>query len=444
MSLVVWYPFTKDLENKGLSNITETLGSGVSLVNSNKFGTSASFDNTTNGYIRLDNFPVQEAFGQSNWSLAFWINYQNNEQRAIILGSFANSINSIINFEINGNSRTDNALRVYWYTGTKYLNYSSALTLDANTWVHVVIAYNGTDIKFYKNSILVDTKTASLDYSEITTDWYIGTDNRLSNKLKGELHDFRVYNHTLSTKEIKELSKGLILHYDLKGDNTNSGTYLYDDVTEYDLSGNGYNGIKQGITYSTDTPRYNLSSEFDANKDLVFTDNRIYHDGDEVSNLSVSIWFNPINSESFNNVVFSLNDSNFIRMQITSTTNMHIASYMNDGIQYFNVGFGQTIELNNWYHTTITFDNGIFKFYVNGNLISTTNKSSIATTMKCNNNTGRWSLGDYIYGNKFIGKLSDFRIYATTLSADDVKALYNISAQIDNSGKLYCGALVEE
>lgn len=810
MSLIVWYPFTKDIENKGLSNISETVGSGVSLINSNKFGTSVSFDGNNNGYISLANFPTQEIF-KENWSISFWCNFQNDGNRGIILASLVSTNDYYINLEINKGGETDNKLRLCWMMPDFKLDYLINIVSTPNTWVHLTLTYNGQAINAYKNGILEDTKSITLLYSDNNNPWYFGRDSRNNNRFKGELHDFRIYNHCLSVKEIKELSKGLILHHALKGygagenilpqnsithssieyesdmgqtvfirdttattesylgwgrtgpveqsteytfscmlwlddnvksteffwlsdteenkktgggfvnitstngtndtirinnelkrnqwnyvtwtfttkaddytgfirvDNngsktegehailkvccpklekgskatpflpysltktdirtvpstyapleyiegtgtqyintgyvhkattridivcelsncvnqdygslfgsrkgtnvyndfsfytisgsnlifiyartgkqisttnnmlfnekilisaydtkcswykygsstaygsiTNTGTIdagfnnmtlfcinksttadgfswdrppvkakiysckiwdddgvtlvrdlipvmrksdkkigLYDavndtfytnagtgefltssDIIEEDLSGNEFNGTRQGVTFTPDSPRYYMSTEFDANKDLLL--DRIFHQGDEVSNLSISIWFNPINSESFNTVVFSLNDSNFIRMQITSTTNVQIASYMNDGIQYFNVGFGQTIELNNWYHTIITFDNGIFKFYVNGNLISTTNKSSIATTMKCNNSTGRWSLGDYIYGNKFIGKLSDFRIYAKTLTADEVTELYKISASIDKSGKIYCGEFVEE
>ena len=40
--------------------------------------------------------------------------------------------------------------------------------------------------------------------------------------------------------------------------------------------------------------------------------------------------------------------------------------------------------------------------------------------------------------------LSDIRIYATPLSASDVKELYHSSAHIDNTGKIYTYQIVEE
>jgi len=41
------------------------------------------------------------------------------------------------------------------------------------------------------------------------------TSNPSGNYLNGYLNDFRIYNHALSTKEVREIAKGLLLHYKL-------------------------------------------------------------------------------------------------------------------------------------------------------------------------------------------------------------------------------------
>ena len=98
---------------------------------------------------------------------------------------------------------------------------------------------------------------------------------------------------------------------------------------------------------------------------------------------------------------------------------------------------------NTWQHWTATWDGVSIKHYLNGELKSTaTYGSSGSVSMPV------FYLGNSLYNNAPTSEIdecsvSDFRIYATTLSADDIKELYNVAAQIDKSGKIYCNTYVE-
>ena len=43
----------------------------------------------------------------------------------------------------------------------------------------------------------------------------------------------------------------------------------------------------------------------------------------------------------------------------------------------------------------------------------------------------------------FDGNISDFRIYSTALSAEDIKQLYESKARIDKNGNVYCNQFIE-
>lgn len=224
--------------------------------------------------------------------------------------------------------------------------------------------------------------------------------------------------------------------------NAGSGEFLTSpEIIEDDLSGNGFNGTRQGVTFTPDSPRYYMSTEFDANKDLVLS--TIYNLNSEVSNLSVSIWFNV--SATGDKNLWNFGQNSFWRHRFANSSSFQSLAVMGGALQDIRFTIDPIIQYNTWYHNVMTFDNGIFKCYLNGELIGTVDKSSVATTIKRSSNNGHWSLGDYTTGSEaLIGNLSDFRIYAKTLTADEVNELYQTSTSIDKSGKVYCGEFVEE
>jgi hypothetical protein len=90
---------------------------------------------------------------------------------------------------------------------------------------------------------------------------------------------------------------------------------------------------------------------------------------------------------------------------------------------------------------TGTMDSSNVKFYIDGE-----EKGSIAT----GSTNGIGYANNYIFiggeaaGNStsptnsnFVGKISDVRIYATALSDDDIKELYETSVSIDNKSNIY-------
>lgn len=227
----------------------------------------------------------------------------------------------------------------------------------------------------------------------------------------------------------------------------NSADELYSTLglnnnIQYDTSGYGNNGTKVGISYSSNTPKYNISTVFDNNTDTV-TIKPCYSVGQKIEEMSCSIWFktSTLNSTAPNQV--SLGENSFFRFRIASATSTWY--YIRIGSTQCGGTFScKNLIDNQWHHIVVIFNKGYVYVYIDSNLIGTGNHTSVATYMTCNSAGNSWHLGGYTANSEnLIGSESDFRIYATALSAQDVLSLYNNSAYIDNQGNIY-GAVYEE
>jgi hypothetical protein len=96
-----------------------------------------------------------------------------------------------------------------------------------------------------------------------------------------------------------------------------------------------------------------------------------------------------------------------------------------------------------WHMITATFDGSTIRRYVDGDEVagSSTSAAGILASGVRNLYIGNYD-GGTTYGSKNYST-ADARIYATALSAEDIKELYNLGASIDNNGNIYAGELIE-
>ena len=76
-------------------------------------------------------------------------------------------------------------------------------------------------------------------------------------------------------------------------------------------------------------------------------------------------------------------------------------------------------------------------YYVNGELQKTIEKKAMPNS---NFWIGAWASDT---GQNYKGLISDFRVYATALSDDDVLALYNLGGSLDSNGTFHTYEYVE-
>lgn len=215
MSLKVWLPLNGDLENKGISNVNIT-ANGASVNTSGKIGSCYSFDGSDD-YISLDGSVFYDIIkgGTQPFSIAMWI-YHNDSTRAILFGDY--SLSGAIGFNIE--LTTAHQIRFYW-NGSPDKNFDSNSSVGVQTWTHITLTYDGSQLLLYKNGAIISDKYsgALAVKTKSSGAYYLGRDSRTgSTALNGRLNDFRLYDHCLSAAEVKEIAQGLILHYKLDGE----------------------------------------------------------------------------------------------------------------------------------------------------------------------------------------------------------------------------------
>ena len=204
MSLQVWLPLNGSLENLGLSDINIT-NNGATVNDSGKIGKCYSF-NGSNQYLSS----VYNFYNQT-FSVTAWIYTTSTSATQTICCDRTTVGYGFSIFLIGGKIRID--------AGGNNLQWTTNYTYPANTWFHLAVTHDGTNVKYYINGIYQESKAQALNSSYWGTITSIGASqangSTYGNYLNGKLNDFRIYNHCLSIKEIKELSKGLVLHYKL-------------------------------------------------------------------------------------------------------------------------------------------------------------------------------------------------------------------------------------
>lgn len=211
----------------------------------------------------------------------------------------------------------------------------------------------------------------------------------------------------------------------------------YNENIIYDSSGFSNNSkAVNNIFLSPDTPRNTISTRFVDNTSTV-TITPCFSAGQTLTELSVSIWYrtNTLNSTAPN--LWSLGENNFVRIRIANATSLWY--YIRVGSTQVGAAFAasKTLTDDTWHHVVLTFKDGVVVMYLDGNQIGTTDHSATATYLTCNSVGTTWHLGGYTAtAEKFIGSLSDFRLYTTCLSVDAVKQLYNTPVSIANNGSM--------
>ncbi len=214
MPLQVWLPLNGDLTNNGLKEYNLSMFRGTETYNaSGKIG-KCFYSNGVNTIKILNIIPDFYNYSAYSISAWFYIEARNTVHNGSAIISAGNWNSQVINLAVGGWS-TDHytELRVSGTSWSKLYSYN----FNLNTWYHAVVSCDGSKTYAYVNGVLIgDTQPSFLPSSIEGNDIAIGGATYYAGmQFFGRINDVRIYNHCLSQKEIKELSKGLVAHYQL-------------------------------------------------------------------------------------------------------------------------------------------------------------------------------------------------------------------------------------
>ena len=214
-----------------------------------------------------------------------------------------------------------------------------------------------------------------------------------------------------------------------------------------DCSGNNYNLNQKGdLTLNYDSSRYNSSTTFPG-----LNLNYLYRDKFNwlTAPFTFNCWCNQISrtaeagtgTTTLQFVESQGRDCGYAGFSLC-VANGKPRLYLGTSTSgtYWGINSNENIELNTWHMLTGTYDGAIAKLYVDGVLKASQNSEAPISWDQANGFTiGKMAYLHTEYKNyfPFNGSISDVRIYATALSAEEILTLYKNSSIIDNNNSVY-------
>lgn len=254
MSLRIWLPLDGDLRNQGLDNGVPT-NTGATINNSGKIGKCYEFNGSSRITVPLVNLST---FSTTNCSMCVWIKFP----------TLSSSNKQILNIGTSSGWGNIRFGILYKYSaaqvvtsisdGSSYVAYNCYANITENAWSHVAAVYSNRELKLYINGNLASTYATTYDISFTNvTSLGIGAAPNGNEAFTGCLNDVRIYDHALSAREIKEISKGLILHYPLNRGGFGSNNLLLNTGFKEISQQTSWNTAKNGTLVATNWNGYN-------------------------------------------------------------------------------------------------------------------------------------------------------------------------------------------
>ena len=442
MSLILWLPLQGTLENKGISDIvvdghssTVDTTNGKLALSCQKFTSAAAQYLSFPAFLNADN----------DFTYCCWFKTNSIASNQCLYSQRTGADTTGFSIFYMGKTTGTKADALRFDDGESY--YSTKKISTTNKWYHLAFVRDATHKYIYIDGVLVGTSargnatTISTSYAMIGGSQSSDSAAPDGNMLNGYLQDIRIYDHALSAAEVKKISQGLALHYRLNDS---------DDTTVIDETGYGHDGtIYNGLTFTSEAARYDKALTCDGTKKYI----NAGRGGMVRDAITVSIWGSMDTWPTEPGRMVSCtqgggwnfeSSSGKIQFAVGTGASSNTYKSVTGTVEYASLASG-------WHLFTGTYDGYVSKVYLDGELIGTNATPQETHTPLFYNANNTIIIGAEAQSGAnnptspyFNGKLSDFRIYATALSAEDIKELYQTAMKIDDFGNTHAYEAVED
>ena len=153
--------------------------------------------------------------------------------------------------------------------------------------------------------------------------------------------------------------------------------------------------------------------------------------------LTLAAWVYPTGVHSDDRGIVIQENGNYY-LTLTPTQQVSVYWYLTSNAGYHTTT--ETLPINTWSHIASVWSGAHVNLYIDGIL----KKQVACATPGRTTNNAPITIGAESINRKFNGAIDDVRVYATALSATDIKALYESRASLDDKGNLMLTQFVED
>lgn len=328
---------------------------------------------------------------------------------------------------------------VVWYSGS-LINVVVGNTYTMSCYVKII---SGSDLLFTfqygKSPYVADTQTLINDHEWHQYSWtFVPNDSAAANGTT------RIY-----LGGLKAIGEVLICGWKLEEGDQATSWCLHDDEMSFNLRDKVYDcsGYNNTGTYSSGTfkaeinsPRYILAHKFPRN----LMHSAIWVNDNYLNEFTISFWLKSWDNTATTSggLIYYGVVSCYIGAATGSYPNRLMFGWYQgkSDVNTYSANTWATaivVPKDLWQYYTITFNKGLLKCYTNGEYVNQSDRTDTGNSIRANYTSSNQ------VGNSLHAYLSDLRIYATALTENQIKELYNISMSIDNNGNIYSRELVE-